>query len=54
MANKEKKNNDQGNVKPSHSQEHDIISGTSHVSHFQLNIKCLIKQNLIKRSIIGI
>ena len=42
VANKEKKDNDQVNVKQSHSQEHDIISGTSHVSHFQLNIKYVL------------
>jgi hypothetical protein len=42
VANEEKKDSDQGNVTESHNQEHDIISGTSHVSYFQLNIKYVL------------
>ena len=42
VTNKENKGNDQVNVKHNSNQEHDIISGTIHVFHFQLNIKCVI------------
>ena len=42
VTNKENKCNDQVNVKHNSNQEHDIISGTIHVFHFQLNIKYVL------------